>query len=108
MNGLENIFLSICVFGSAVFVIFILAKYNYLIKKALAEKGIETSKSKVRYIEIGCIVLGIGIGLGISSVFTLMNLPEDTTDLLIYATIMVCGGLGLIAAHVIRRKFERE
>lgn len=106
MENFENIIVSICVFGSGVLVIFILAKYNYLLKRALAEKGIAPNKIKISYLEIACIIIGIGIGLGTSSIFTVMNLSEDTMDLLIWAVILLGGGLGLFAAHFIRQKSE--
>jgi hypothetical protein len=106
MENLESIIVSICVFGSGVWVIFIIARYNYLLKKALAEKGIVPNTVKISYLEIACIVTGIGIGLGISSIFTAMNIAEDTMDLLIWAVILMGGGLGLFAAHFIRQKSE--
>lgn len=107
MESFESIIVSICVFGSGVLVIFIIAKYNYLLKRALAEKGIVPTTIKISYSEIACIVIGIGIGLGISSIFTIMNLSEDTMDLLIWAVILIGGGLGLFAAHFIRQRSER-
>jgi hypothetical protein len=108
MESLEAVILSISVFGSAVLVIFILAKYNYLIKKAYAEKGIESSGNKVKYKEIACIVIGIAVGLGASSIFTVMAIPEETMELLVYATILLGGGAGLFAAHTTRKQFEKD
>ena len=108
MENFENIVVSFCVFGSGVLVIFIVAKYYYLLQKALAERGIVASKTKLNYAETACIVIGTGFGLGVSSLFTLMDLSEDTMDLLIWAVILIGGGLGLLAAHFIRQKTERE
>lgn len=87
-------------------VIYILARYTYLIKKAMIEKGFSNSSSskKVQYIDIGCIVMSLGIGLLVSSVFTFLELSEDTTDLLIWGTILVFGAFGLLAAHWFRNK----
>jgi hypothetical protein len=106
MQSLETIFLSIAIFGSGVLVIFIIAKYSYLTKKAFAEKGMPGNGSKMSYSEIACMVIGIALGLAASSVFTVMDLPEDTMDMLIYATILVGGGFGLLSAHFIRKKGE--
>jgi len=106
MESFENIIVSISVFGSGVLVIFIIAKYNFLLKRALAEKGIIPNTIKISYSEIACIVIGIGIGIGTSSVFTLVNLSKDATDLLTWAVILIGGGLGLFAAHFIRQKNE--
>lgn len=106
MENLETIFVSISIFGSGVLVIFIIAKYTYMTKKVFAEKGMEDKTSKMSYSEMACIVIGIALGLGASSVFTVMDLSEDTMDMLIYATILVGGGLGLLCAHFIRKKGE--
>ena len=108
MENIESMAVIISIFGSAVLVIFVLAKYNYLIKKAYAEKGLQASGKRVNYMEIGCIVIGIAIGLGTSSIFTVMPLAEDTMELLIYSTILLGGGLGLLAAHYRRNKGERD
>ncbi len=108
MERFETIVLSISIFGSAVLVIFILAKYNYLIKKAYAEKGMEGGTNRTSYRELACIVIGIALGLGISSIFTVMALPEETMELLIYSTILLGGGAGLFAAHNTRKKVERD
>ncbi len=108
MESLETVILSVSIFGSAVLIIYIVARYNYLIKKTYAERGIEIRGNKIRYNEIACIVIGIAIGLGLSSVFTVMILPEETMELLIYATILLGGGAGLFAAHNSRRRVERD
>jgi uncharacterized membrane protein YbjE (DUF340 family) len=108
MESLESIVISLCVFGSATLVIFILARYNYLIRKAYAEKGMERSGKKINFKEIACIVIGIALGLGVSAVLTLLVVPEETMELLIYATILLGGGGGLLAAHKTRKKIEKE
>ncbi|MBK6265639.1 hypothetical protein JKA74_11370 [Marivirga sp. S37H4] len=93
-----------------VLIVFVLSKYNYLIKKELIQKGeaFQLPKNKFKYLELGCVILGLGVGLGFSSIFTTMNLTEDTMDLLVWATILVFGGVGLVGAHYIRRKQEGE
>ncbi len=89
-------------------VVFIIARYNYLIKKEMIKQGIylENRTFKYKYLDVGCIVFGLGIGLLISSIFTSMNLTEDTTDLLVWGTILIFGAAGLVAAHFIRKKLE--
>ncbi|NER13598.1 hypothetical protein GWK08_09130 [Leptobacterium flavescens] len=108
MDTTEGLVMGIGVFGGAVLIVYILARYTYLIKKAMIEKGIttEASGNKYKYLDLGCIILGLGMGLGVSSVFTTMSLSEDTADLLIWATILLFSGFGLLAAHFVRRKFE--
>ena len=87
-----------------VIVVFIIAKYTYLIKKAMIEKGLATSSNskRMQYIDIGCIVGGLGVGLMISTIFTTMELSEDSTDLLVWGTILICGAIGLVVAHFLR------
>lgn len=107
MENIETIIISLFAFSALVLIIFIIAKYHYLLKKVLAEKGVAATKVKINYSEIGCIVIGIALGLGVSSIFTVMNLSEDTADLLIWSIILIGGGLGLLGAHVVRQKTER-
>lgn len=106
MENLESVIVSFSIFGSVVGVVFILARYNYMIKKVYAEKGVLSSIQKTSYTEVAWIIIGIAFGLGVSSVFTAMALPEETMELLIYATILMGGGLGLLAAQSHRNKRE--
>ncbi|MEM6719749.1 MAG: DUF6249 domain-containing protein [Bacteroidota bacterium] len=89
-------------------IIFILARYNYLIKKAMIERGLTESleQTKTRYIDLGCLVLGLGIGMLISSFFTQLDLEEGTMELIVWGIILIFGGLGVIAAHFLRKRME--
>jgi len=92
--------------AGVVTIVYIIARYNYLIKKAMIEKGLtsqETSK-KMQYLDIGCIILSLGLGLIVSTIFTSMELTEDTADLLIWGTILVFGAIGLLVAHWLRKR----
>lgn len=91
-----------------VIVVYIIARYSYLIKKAMIEKGLahpETSK-KTQYLDIGCILLSLGLGLIVSTIFTTMEFTEDTADLLIWGTIFIFGAVGLFMAHWLRKKVK--
>lgn len=103
----EAIAFSVIVLG-LLSVVFIIARYNYLIKKEMIKQGIylDNRTVKYKYLDIGCIVFGLGIGLLVSSIFTSITLTEDTTDLLVWGTILIFGAAGLVAAHFIRKKFE--
>ena len=92
--------------GGFVAVVYILARYTYLIKKAMIENGMQLGDagSKLKYIDAGCILVGLGVGFLISAIYTEMNLTEDTTDLLAWGTIIICGGLGLLVAHKMRSR----
>lgn len=41
----------------------------------------------------------------VSSVFSAMDLDENTTDLLVWGTILIFGAVGMILAHFLRNKF---
>ncbi len=108
MENLDETLSGIVIVAGFVLIVFIIAKYTYLIKKAMIEKGVTTIQSgqKFRYLDIGCIVMGLGFGLLFSSIYTNMNITEDTMDLLVWGTISVFGGMGLIAAHFVRNKLD--
>ncbi|MEM1338755.1 MAG: hypothetical protein AAF634_09745 [Bacteroidota bacterium] len=94
--------------AALVTIVFIIAKYNYLIKKAMIEKDIYVKRvtMRYRYLDLGCIVFGLGVGLLVSSIFTYTEMNGDTIDLLIWGTILIFGAGGLILAHFIRKKLE--
>ena len=107
LSTLDNLIMVFGVFGSATLVIFILARYNYLIKKAYAEHGIDSPvASRISLRDMACLLLSLGLGLGIASVFTTLSLSEDTIDMLVYATLLICGGSGLFLAHYLRKRFD--
>ncbi len=107
METTENIFLSIGLFGGIVLIVYILARYTYLIRRAMIEKGLVNSTgTNFRFLDWGCIVLSLGVGLIISSIYTAFDLTEDTMDLLVWGTILIFGGIGLMVAHSIRKKQE--
>lgn len=103
----QDIIFGLAFFMLVITVVFIITRYTYLIRKAMAEHGLQTPKTitKSRLMHFGGILIGLGIGLMVSSVFTVMELSEDTSDLLIWGTIVLFGGFGLIVAHVLDEKF---
>lgn len=92
----------------AILIVFIIARYLYLIKKEMIKQGIylDNQTTKYKYLDIGCIVFGLGVGLFVSSAFTVMDLLEETAELLVWGTILIFGAAGLVAAHFIRKKLE--
>lgn len=106
MESTQDMFMGLGMMVGIVTIVFIISKYTYLVKKAMIDRGLthEPSNGKSRYLDMGSIVLGLGIGLIVSSIFTTMDLSEDTMDLLVWGTILIFGSLGLVAAHFIRRK----
>ena len=110
MENLNEFLVGLTFALTLVVIVFIIAKYTYLIKKQMIENGVylERANNRFKYLDIGCIVFGLGIGLLASSAFTTMNLSEDTADLLVWGTILIFGAAGLIVAHYIRKQLEKE
>lgn len=109
MNSINEILGFSIIVSAILLIVFIISRYVYLVKKLMIEKGIyiEHKTNRFKYLDIGCIVFGLGIGLLVSSIFTTMDLLEDTMDLLVWGTILIFGAAGLIVAHFIRKKLER-
>ena len=105
MEAINETLGGLIITGGAVAIVYILARYNYLIKKAAFDRGIslQERRQRWRYLDLGCILLGLGIGLAVSSIFTFFDLKEDTMDLLVWATILIFGSLGMLATHFIRK-----
>ena len=106
MESTNDIIAMAALAGGCVAIVYILARYTYLIKKAMIENGMAVggNASKLKYIDAGCILVGLGIGFMISAIYAEMDLTEDTTDLLAWGTIIIFGGLSLLVAHKIRSR----
>ena len=109
MEGLTEAIGAVILVAGIIIIVFILAKYNYMIKKSMIENGQEVVNNTKSYnfLDYGCIVMGIGLGLLVSTIFYERNFSEDMLDLLVWGTILIFGALGLIAAYFIRRKLDR-
>lgn len=106
MESTQDLLMGLGMLTGIVSIVFIIFRYTYLIKKAMIDRGLTSAPSngKLRYLDIGSIVFGLGMGLMVSSIFTTMKLSADTTDLLVWGTILIFGSIGLLVAHFIRRK----
>ena len=90
--------------AAAVIIVYIIAKYAYLTRKAQAEHGYTRKEaSPTRYLEWGAIALGVGLGVVVAALLSNLHLSEDTMDLLILGTIIVFGGAGLLGAYYIQK-----
>ncbi|NHF59390.1 hypothetical protein FK220_008570 [Flavobacteriaceae bacterium TP-CH-4] len=109
MKELNELLVVLTVVVAAILMVFIITRYSYLVKKAMIERGVVLNQNndRFKYLDIGCIAFGLGIGLVASSIFTTMELTEDTMDLLIWGTILIFGAGGLVLAHFIRKRLEK-
>ena len=106
MEHIQEALAALFLMAGVVTVVYIIARYSYLIKKAMIEKGLTNpnTSNKMQYLDIGCIILSLGLGLMVSTIFTTMELTEDTADLLIWGTILIFGAIGLLVAHWLRKR----
>ena len=107
MEDFQDAIGAVALMSGLVVVVYIIARYTYLVKKAMIEKGLAspTKSTRIMFIDFGCILGGIGLGLIVSSIFSVMDLVENTTDLLVWGTILIFGAVGMVLAHFLRNKF---
>ena len=110
MEDLSEIIGGLIIVSGLVSIVYFITKYNYLTRKAAIERGNESNQSSqiLRYLEWGCIALSLGLGLLVSSMFTLMSLSEETLEMMMWGTILIFGGFGLLTAHYIRNRFGNQ
>ena len=114
MNSLNEtimIVTTVTAFLAALTVItFILAKYIYLTKKTYADTGQKPTPITNKFIfqDIACIVVALGIGLGLSAILSVLNLAEITRELLIYGMVSFWLGLGLFTAQWLRKRANKS
>ena len=106
MEALNETLGGLIIMSGLIAIVYILAKFNYLIRKMMIEKGMEAPRvfTKSRLIDFACILLFIGMGVLVSAFYTTLQLEEDTLDLLICGSILIIGSLGPALAYAIRRK----
>ena len=77
---------------------YFIARYTFLIKKMLIEKGV-TNKDKGQGItktDVAYVVVGLGVGLLITGGLSLLDLSEDTLDLVGWGVVLIAGAVGLL------------
>ncbi|WP_462248408.1 hypothetical protein [Ekhidna sp.] len=79
---------------------YFIARYTFLIKKMLIEKGIkkEQSGQGITKRDVAYVVVGLGVGLLITGGLSLLNLSEDTLDLVGWGVVLISGATGLLIA----------
>ncbi len=79
---------------------YFIARYTFLIKKMLIEKGIkkEQSGQGITKRDVAYVVVGLGVGLLITGGLSLLNLSEDTLDLVGWGVVLILGATGLLIA----------
>ena len=83
-----------------VLIVYFIARYTFLIKKMLAEKGMLENRreSRLTKLDIAYVTVGLGIGLLMAAGLSFLELPPNTMDLLTWGIVLISGALGLIVA----------
>lgn len=90
-------------------IVFILAKYNFLVKKAMYENNATPPDPSVRLtaIDFGFVLVGIGFGLGVATLFILFELKPIVEELVLYIFPLVFGGLSLVVSYLFKKKLAK-
>lgn len=86
--------------GGLVLIVYFIARYTYLIKRMLIEKGLldKRSESSITKLDVAYVVIGIGFGLLVAAGLSLLNLQERTLDFLVWGVVLISGAMGLVLA----------
>ncbi len=100
MEQLEDIFAGLTFASALVLIVYFIARYTFLIKKMLADKGIlePRPESRITKLDIAYLGLGIGVGLLLSAGLSTFAIEEKTLNLLVWAIVLLCGSGGLLMA----------
>ena len=100
MEQINEIVGGLIIVSGFVAITYFVARYTFLIKKMLIEKGItkENSGQGITKQDVAYVVIGLGIGLLITSGLSLLELTEDTMDLLGWGVVLVFGAAGLLVS----------
>ena len=90
--------------GGFVLIVYFIARFTYLTKRMLAEKNmLRKDGTHIDKLDVAWVIIGLGVGLLIAAGFSLLELKEDTMDLLSWGVILISGACGLIIAAKRRR-----
>lgn len=108
MDVLTKTLIPITFFLLIGFIVYHTNRNNYLLKKAIVDKGGDYKFPKKRFpgLEIGITMLGFGLGLAAATIPQSMNLEEETQELLTGACVIFFSGLGFLSAYLIRKKVD--
>lgn len=100
MEQLEDLVGGFIFMSGVVLIVYFIARYTFLVKKMLAEKGIleQRSKSSITKLDVAYVTAGVGVGLLISAGLSLLSIEENTLSLLIWGIVLTSGALGLMLA----------
>ncbi|HAA12195.1 MAG TPA: hypothetical protein DCE41_11050 [Cytophagales bacterium] len=87
--------------------IYFVARYNFKVKKAIADNGGDpyANRSQSRFLEFGVILVCLGLGIASLSALSKLGISEDDRGFLSFGILFLFGGTGLILAHLIRKRF---
>ena len=105
MEFIEETLGGLIIIAGAVLIVYFIARYTYLIKKMLAEKGMLQPKSEnsISKFDVAYTIVGVGVGLLISAALSTLSLSENTMDLLGWGVVLIFGAIGLIVAQKQRK-----
>lgn len=100
MEQLSEILGGLILVTGAVLMVYFIARYTYLIKKMLIEKGVfeRRSEAQITKVDVAYVMVGVGVGLLLAALLSLLQLPETTMDLLAWGAVLLSGAAGLLFA----------
>ena len=100
MDQLSEALGGLIIVSGMVLIVYFIARFTFLTKKMLAEKGMlgKGWSPQVTKRDVAFVTIGIGVGLLGSALLSLLELYEDTMDLLSWGLILISGAIGLLLA----------
>ena len=84
-----------------VLIVYFIAKFTFLTRKMLVEKGMlhKRTAPQINKKDIAYVTIGVGAGLLGSAMLSLLDLEENTMDLLGWGIVLIAGAAGLLIAN---------
>ncbi len=98
MNQLGEALGGLIIVTGMVLIVYFIAKFSFLTKKMLAEKGMLESNSTPRITkrDVAYVTIGVGLGLLASALLSQFEIEENTMDLLGWGIVLVSAAIGLL------------
>ena len=102
----------IALFASVFGIVYVAVSARHRERMAMIDKGMDPNAGQRpenhRSLRAGMLLLGLGVGFLTGSFVDLYGFPQEGTPLPYFMMLLICGGLSLIAYHMIVRRRERD
>jgi hypothetical protein len=111
---MEDILVPMILFGAVFGIVYVITTARHKEKMAMIEKGADPTLFKRQQIKFsqyntfkfGLLMVGVAVGIFAGNILGEADLIDSV--MAVFSSVLLFGGLALIAAYLLRNRFEKE